>query len=30
MYIGEAHPHESQNPVVINFKKLNKKNMART
>ena len=26
MYYGENHPHSSQNPVEINFSKLNKKN----
>ena len=26
MYYGDKHPHTSQNPVVINFAKLNKKN----
>ena len=26
MYYGEKHPHSSQNPVEINFSKLNKKN----
>ena len=26
MYKGEAHPHESQNPKIINFGKFNKKN----
>ena len=26
MYYGDKHPHTSQNPVAINFAKLNKKN----
>ena len=26
MYYGEKHPHSSQNPIEINFAKLNKKN----
>ena len=26
MYYGEKHPHATQNPVVINFSQLNKKN----
>ena len=26
VYKGKIHPHESQNPVVINFEKLNSKN----
>jgi len=26
MYKGTAHPHESQNPKIINFSKLNKRN----
>ena len=26
MYKGKEHPHESQNPTVINFLKINKKN----
>ena len=26
MYYGDKHPHESQNPIEINFSKLNKKN----
>ena len=28
IYKGNSHPHESQNPKVINFSKLNKKNYA--
>ena len=27
IYIGEKHPHEIQKPKVINFDKLNKKNL---
>ena len=27
MYYGDKHPHASQNPIVINFGKLNKKNL---
>ena len=27
MYKGTAHPHESQNPTVIEFSKMNKKNI---
>ena len=26
MYYGDKHPHDSQNPIEINFSKLNKKN----
>ncbi len=26
MYCGEKHPHSSQNPIEINFSKINKKN----
>ena len=26
MYYGDKHPHETQNPVEINFSKINKKN----
>ena len=26
IYKGEKHPHEVQNPTIINFKELNKKN----
>ena len=26
MYYGEKHPHSSQNPIEINFSKINKKN----
>ena len=26
MYYGEKHPHNSQNPIEINFSKINKKN----
>ena len=29
MYVGEKHPHEVQNPTVVNFKYLNKKNIIR-
>jgi len=29
MYVGEKHPHEVQNPTVVNFKDLNKKNIIR-
>tara|TARA_A100001015_G_C15039178_1_gene738409 strand:+ start:3028 stop:3489 length:462 start_codon:yes stop_codon:yes gene_type:complete len=29
MYTGSTHPHESQNPIIINFGKLNKKNMVK-
>ena len=29
IYSGEKHPHEVQNPIVINFQKLNKKNTVR-
>ena len=29
IYKGETHPHEVQNPTIINFKDLNKKNMLR-
>ncbi len=29
IYKGEKHPHDVQNPKVINFKDLNKKNLAR-
>jgi large subunit ribosomal protein L13 len=29
IYKGEKHPHEVQNPTVVNFKALNKKNTAR-
>ena len=25
MYYGEKHPHSSQNPIEINFSKINKK-----
>jgi large subunit ribosomal protein L13 len=27
MYYGDKHPHASQNPIVINFGELNKKNL---
>tara|TARA_Y100000996_G_C22557059_1_gene655855 strand:+ start:5392 stop:5853 length:462 start_codon:yes stop_codon:yes gene_type:complete len=30
MYYGDKHPHASQNPIVINFGKLNKKNSLKT
>ena len=26
IYSGEKHPHEVQNPTVVNFKDLNKRN----
>jgi large subunit ribosomal protein L13 len=26
IYRGDSHPHESQNPLVVNFKEMNKKN----
>ena len=26
MYVGDEHPHETQNPKVIDFVKLNRKN----
>ena len=29
IYIGEKHPHEVQKPKIINFEKLNKKNIVR-
>ena len=29
MYSGDKHPHESQNPTVIKFSELNKKNMVK-
>ena len=29
VYIGEKHPHESQNPVLIDVSKLNNKNIVR-
>tara|TARA_B100000941_G_scaffold252779_1_gene200078 strand:+ start:1089 stop:1547 length:459 start_codon:yes stop_codon:yes gene_type:complete len=29
IYHGEKHPHETQNPKVIDFEKLNKKNLVR-
>ena len=29
IYSGEKHPHETQNPKVINFAELNKKNMVK-
>ena len=29
IYKGEKHPHEVQNPTIVNFKDLNKKNLAR-
>ena len=29
IYKGEKHPHEVQNPTVVNFKAINKKNTAR-
>jgi len=27
IYKGDTHPHEVQNPTIVNFKDLNKKNM---
>ena len=27
IYLGDKHPHESQNPTVVNFKELNKRNL---
>ena len=29
MYSGDEHPHESQNPTIIKFSELNKKNMVK-
>ena len=29
IYKGTTHPHESQNPQIIDFAKMNKKNYAR-
>ena len=29
MYSGDKHPHESQNPTIIKFSELNKKNMVK-
>ena len=29
IYVGEKHPHESQNPTIIDISKLNNKNIAR-
>ena len=29
LYTGDSHPHETQNPTIINFEKLNKKNLVR-
>ena len=29
IYTGENHPHETQNPIAINFLDLNKRNMAK-
>jgi large subunit ribosomal protein L13 len=26
IYAGESHPHDIQNPTIVNFKELNKKN----
>ena len=26
VYKGDNHPHESQNPIVVDFAKINKKN----
>ena len=30
IYNGDKHPHELQKPIVINFEKLNKRNVVRT
>mgnify|MGYP001336184045 CR=1 FL=1 len=30
MYLGNEHPHSSQNPTIIELSKLNKKNIARS
>ncbi|MDC0473056.1 50S ribosomal protein L13 [Pelagibacteraceae bacterium] len=27
IYLGDKHPHETQNPTVVNFKELNKRNL---
>ena len=29
IYIGDKHPHEIQNPTVIDFEKLNKRNIVK-
>ena len=29
LYTGESHPHDAQNPKIIELSKLNKKNIAR-
>jgi len=29
IYVGDKHPHEVQNPTIVNFKDLNKKNTIR-
>ena len=29
IYPGDKHPHDVQNPKVVNFEKLNKKNLVR-
>jgi large subunit ribosomal protein L13 len=29
IYTGDKHPHDTQNPTIVNFKDLNKKNTAR-
>jgi len=29
IYVGDKHPHEVQNPMIINFKDLNKSNTIR-
>ena len=29
LYTGDSHPHETQNPKIISFEKLNKKNLVR-
>ena len=29
IYIGDKHPHDVQNPVVIEFEKLNKRNLVK-
>jgi large subunit ribosomal protein L13 len=30
IYVGEKHPHEAQNPILIDLKKLNNKNIVRS
>ena len=29
IYVGDKHPHDVQNPVVIKFEKLNKRNLVK-